>query len=310
MYETATRNGLIFASLLASSVPDTRILARDVRRGLLVKLRRGVYADAIRFAELSGREQHVWRVRAVNDSAHTPIIAAGISAAALWGAPEVVPWPLDVTVLDQWRGGGRSDPGVRRTSADRDSAVVCDIAGVRATSLPRTLLSVARRLRFDAAVSLVDWALSPRCETPVSRDDLHGDLALLGPQPPRRYLSRLIGFASPLSDSVGESKARAILDALGFVAPELQAELHDARGRMRVDFLWGSARIVLEFDGRIKYEPEMAGELSASEVVWREKLREDRIRQLGFTVIRLVWSDLMRPQELRHRLVAAGVPVR
>ena len=121
MYAHAIRDGLILASLLADTVPDTRVLARDVRRGQLVKLRRGVYADAAHFAALTAREQHVLRVRAVNACAHRPVVAAVLSAAALWRAPDIVPWPEDVT-LDAWRGGGRSDPGVRRTAADRDSA--------------------------------------------------------------------------------------------------------------------------------------------------------------------------------------------
>ena len=101
-----------------------------------------------------------------------------------------------------------------------------------------------------------------------------------------------------------------MIDALGFAPPELQAELRDASGLMRVDFLWRTERIVLEFDGRVKYEAGSAGTSSASDVVWREKLREDRIRRMGFGVVRVVWADLMRPDALRARLAAAGIPRR
>lgn len=308
MYESATRHGLIHTHLVARSVPDTRVLARDARRGVLIRLRRGVYVRADQFAAVTARERHVLRVRAADACAQSPIVAAGVSAAALWQAPDVMPWPDEVTVLDRWRGGGRSDPGLRRTAADRDSAEIRVVDGIHATALPRTVLHVARRLPFEAAVGLLDWAIGPRCNALVSRDELWDDLALMGPQTPRRHLARLIEFASPLSESVGESRTRALVRMLGLALPEEQMVLGDDDGVMRVDFAWPRERVVLEFDGRIKYGPGVAGDVPAAEVVWREKLREDRIRQLGYRVVRVVWSDLMRPERFRSRLLAAGVP--
>ncbi|CAN7463321.1 hypothetical protein LJR078_003180 [Arthrobacter sp. LjRoot78] len=41
-----------------------------------------------------------------------------------------------------------------------------------------------------------------------------------------------------------------------------------------------------------------------------EKYREDRIRAIGFTVVRWVWADLMQPGRLERKLAAAGVPRR
>ena len=56
---------------------------------------------------------------------------------------------------------------------------------------------------------------------------------------------------------------------------------------------WSSTRTLLE-----------PGE-SASEVVVREKQREDMLRQLGWQVVRWVWSDLSRFGPVRDQLLAA-----
>ena len=68
-----------------------------------------------------------------------------------------------------------------------------------------------------------------------------------------------------------------------------------------VDFLLDDAPVVIEFDGRVKYG-RGADELdpfgrrrSGQEVLWQEKRREDRLRELGYEVVRVVWSELDSP---------------
>ncbi|MNG34902.1 hypothetical protein D3C84_1215120 [compost metagenome] len=63
-----------------------------------------------------------------------------------------------------------------------------------------------------------------------------------------------------------------------------------------------------EFDGKAKYvEAAVRGKVSAEEAVYREKLREDRIRRLGFGFVRWSWADLEDPSRLKRRLLAAGL---
>lgn len=95
-----------------------------------------------------------------------------------------------------------------------------------------------------------------------------------------RDVSRVIEFASCQSDSFGESPARACMFDLGFEVPELQVALHESDLYTRGD---------------------------PGEVVWKEKLREDRLRALGFTLVRITWSDLMSPPLLARKLLDAGV---
>ncbi len=56
--------------------------------------------------------------------------------------------------------------------------------------------------------------------------------------------------------------------------------------------------MVIEFDGRVKYgrgadEVDPFGHRRAGrDVLWQEKRREDTLRELGYEVVRVVWSDL------------------
>jgi very-short-patch-repair endonuclease len=82
-----------------------------------------------------------------------------------------------------------------------------------------------------------------------------------------------------------------------------QHSIVDRAGReiARADFLVGE-RVVVEFDGRAKYG--MDGRRPEHDL-WAEKRREDRIRELGYIVVRVVWADLDRPDEVVARVLAA-----
>jgi hypothetical protein len=77
----------------------------------------------------------------------------------------------------------------------------------------------------------------------------------------------------------------------GFPKPELQRSFSDARGRIGyVDFAWPDFRIIGEADGDAKYlDAALRGRRTAERVVLDEKIREDRLRALGWTVVRWRW---------------------
>lgn len=106
------------------------------------------------------------------------------------------------------------------------------------------------------------------------------------------------------SESPGESLTRCELEMAGIpVTP--QVEVRDAYGRFvaRVDLMVDGTKVVVEFDGRVKYAD------GDRETLWKEKRREDRLRRLGYTVVRVTWADLLRPggvvRLVRAALVAA-----
>lgn len=99
-----------------------------------------------------------------------------------------------------------------------------------------------------------------------------------------------------------------LFDELSFAARQLQMELRlTGVGRVRVDFMWEA--IVCEFDGMIKYARGLSG-VDAQEVLQREKLSEDAFRLHSYCVARITWADLDRPDELKRKLLLAGVPGR
>lgn len=96
---------------------------------------------------------------------------------------------------------------------------------------------------------------------------------------------------------------------LGLAAATPQMVLLDERGRAvaRVDFLWPEQAVVGEADGWDKYrvaeaEAEAEADAQAAErglvsldALKREKDREDRIRDLGYQVVRWGTADAMSP---------------
>jgi hypothetical protein len=217
-------------------------------------------------------------------------------------------WPTDVLVLDERQGGGHREPGVRRTSVGFRTAEPMSVDGVPITSLARTALDVARRASFSDAMGSLDWALWRKNPRAITAEHLTAELVKFEQTRGFVGLGRSSNFATSLSDSFGESEARAVAHLLGFEAPELQVQFRDAQGLIETDFLWRSIRTAFEFDGKQKYTRDEFTQGDPGEVVWREKKREDRLRQLDVRVRRILTEHVKRPRLLEQILLDAGVP--
>jgi hypothetical protein len=79
-----------------------------------------------------------------------------------------------------------------------------------------------------------------------------------------------------------------------------------------VDFAWPEYGVFLEFDGRIKYQELLRVGESPTDVVLREKKRQDLIERLtGWRCIRITWADLYHPERtaaLIRQELFAGLP--
>ncbi|MBP6526067.1 MAG: DUF559 domain-containing protein [Dermatophilaceae bacterium] len=97
-------------------------------------------------------------------------------------------------------------------------------------------------------------------------------------------------FVDGRRESVGESRC-AVAMAMAGIEVTPQALIVDEDGELvgRVDFLVTGTNVIVEFDGKVKYA---SGD---PDVLWKEKRREDRLRRLGYVVVRLTWADLERP---------------
>jgi very-short-patch-repair endonuclease len=80
--------------------------------------------------------------------------------------------------------------------------------------------------------------------------------------------------------------------------PEPQVWLADDAGTIgRVDFLWRVPRVIGEADGRVRYRDNE---------LWREKLRQERLEEAGFVVLRWTWAQAHAPDAaFRERVLQA-----
>lgn len=263
-----------------------------VRRGELVRVRRGAYvlADVFAAADIGGRYR--LRVLAVMRSRPRSDRASHHSALALLDIP-FASAPLD-TVLAESRVSGRRTSGGLHLHAPT-TAPGRRIGDIRLVSPEVACVQVAARYGVEAGVCAMDSALHlQRC----TRADLEGAVEQLEPR--RRARVRLaVRATEPLTESVGESRTRLILSDAGF-AVRPQVEIRDGvRLLGRVDFLVDDC-VVVEFDGMVKYE-----DITGKAALAAEKDRESRITRLGYEVVRVVWSDLDDPVGIVQRVVTA-----
>ncbi|MFM9377802.1 hypothetical protein [Gordonia sp. VNK21] len=166
-----------------------------------------------------------------------------------------------------------------------DDVVVVD--GVTLTGPARTAVDLAVAAHgFAQALTVFDSALRDG----VDRAELGRLLEFRrrrGIATARAALARADGRAA----SVGESWSRAQMIEARLPLPNLQTRFVTENGEVFTDFEW-DRRLVGEFDGLLKYARDLRPGETERDVVIREKLREDRLRDLGLVVIRWIWADL------------------
>lgn len=109
---------------------------------------------------------------------------------------------------------------------------------------------------------------------------------------------QVVELADGRSESPGESRSRWLLHTLGFGPFELQFTLTaDGEFIARCDLKLRRWKVIVEFDGEGKYDGHR--DLIA------EKHREDKIRALGYVVVRLTWGHLANPELVRQKVLQA-----
>ncbi|MDQ2849534.1 MAG: hypothetical protein M3Y49_02155 [Actinomycetota bacterium] len=278
--------------------PETELL-RDQSR--LARIRRGVYTDTRYWSQLQAAERYRIFVLATVECMRSAPIVSGLSAAAVWELPTVGRWPNTVEVLVA-RGG----PGSTGNVARRRVASIPEphqVGGVLVTSPARTVIDVARCADFAAALTVADAALRQKLCTP---DDIDHEVELIPDRARgRKSAARVAMLADRLCESPGESLSRARMWELGLPQPRLQVPLHDSRGSYgRADFGWPG--VIGEFDGKAKYGMQGIADEEAADVLWREKRREDRIRESD-KVARWTWDDALRGSPMAQILARVGI---
>lgn len=280
--------------------PDEISLA--VRSRQWRSIRRGVYIETVRWAEVVGdaRMRHLVECAAV-----LAVLAAGpvVSHESAARYHEIVlPRRADplvrLTDVGEWRKGR----GYRISSASLPPGDVVHTNVFGVTTTARTLVDCAREWSLTDAVVAMDAAIQGE---KVTRAQLQGAVLAASHWLGIGQAGRALNLADGRAESPLETRARLALLAQGLPLPELQVEIHGERGFIgRVDGWYEEAAVALELDGKAKYLEPWNGRTPA-EVVWGEKRREDALRELGVRVLRLVDDDIGEVRrELAPRLRA------
>jgi predicted transcriptional regulator of viral defense system len=272
-------------------------IAQRVRAGRWVRLCRGAYAETdAGMRSMAPWDREAW-IHARSAKAYFRRLGG---RAVISHQSALVLHGLAISELDLRRvhltnlsGPGRSGRRVCQHVAEPPISAVTSIGEVQVTSRARAVVETILSTSYPVAVSVVDAALREHLAT---AGELLEFVRHFGRQRGVRAAARAVAFGNGMSESVGESRTRVLLANLGLPEPTLQAVITDRSGKFvaRVDFLLAAYGVVVEFDGTGKYVDRDA--------LVAEKLREDRIRDLGYQVVRATWSDLSAPTALTARL--------
>lgn len=269
-----------------------------IKAGELVRVRRDAVVDAAAWHAASPNERHALRARAVirsiDPEGSGPSALSHHSALAVQGVPVFgVDQKVHLVRTDGHRGHVSPRTHVHPPVA---SGQVHVVDGIRVMRPATAALQVAASVGVESGLVSADAALHDGLCT---AEDLHVALRSGGHGKGVRQARLVTELADGRIESPGESRLRWLLRVLGYLHFVPQVRVLDEAGRVvaRVDFLCQAPRVVVEFDGRGKY--------GAPDDLWAEKRREDRIRELGYEVVRVTWDDLRHPTRVRARLAQA-----
>ncbi|MCU1480148.1 MAG: hypothetical protein JWQ19_934 [Subtercola sp.] len=306
--------GLTLVSEYVASGGSARALSREVGRGTLLRLRRGVYADQTLARALGRRERYLLSIEAAVLTRRRRPVVGFDSAAAVWGCDRWGGWPSEVHLIVGPSETQSRTESVRSHRYRLEPGDVVEVNGMLVTSYARTLIDLARTSSRNQSLLALDEALSIRRRDNrrvLTRAALLDELRNSSTSRGQARARDVIDFADGASANGGESYSRLLLRQFGFEPPQLQTRHANPHGGSYfTDFEWSDRRLVAEFDGHSKYlKPEYLGTMTPGEAVVAEKIREDHIRAQGFRFVRWGVPDLREPARLRSLLLAAGAPL-
>jgi Protein of unknown function (DUF559) len=270
-----------------STVVAKGLLTRkQLRSSAWRRLRQDVYAD------VTLPVTHRLMISAVGLALPEAAGFTGLSAATLWGVPDVARPTDAVEVLVP--AGTRWNPG----------------PGVRVRMLPRGQVLVRRghwrcTSRVDTAVDLIRWGatedavilLDRLChEGMVRLDDVRAAARELATCQGSAQARRVAALADGLAASPQETRVRLLFGRSGLPAPVAQFRVFDEEGFIaRVDFAYPELKIAIEYDGL------WHGERTA---FLNDRRRLNRLTDAGWIVLHVTADDLRHPERLVARVRA------
>ena len=259
---------------LAAGVHGRR-LTEFVRRGVVARIARGVYA-------VPDRVREALDPRAITSG--WLVVLSDDSAAAWWGVDLPFPVPVLHVTAPRTRSRRRdATPGVRLHRATLRPGDVVTLRGVRVTSPMRTAIDISRRTPIEHAVAVVDSFLRaglfthPEFVTAVAHAKGPGRVRL-------ELVARLV---DPRCGSILESRTRVLLWRAQLAPERTQYSLsHPRTGWIGyLDFAWPTVRVAVECDG---YEWH-----SARDPFQRDRRRWSALNRAGWRSAVVTWFDVI-----------------
>ncbi|MDO5502760.1 MAG: type IV toxin-antitoxin system AbiEi family antitoxin domain-containing protein [Actinomycetia bacterium] len=284
------QHGMLTTAQLRTAGLEPADIVALVKRDILIHPGRGLYAVAAQ----KSPDAATWHRQLVAGAflLYPDAILTGISAILanslpVWDSPIARP----TLVRPRARTGGMSAFHIRRKATRQRGA---DSPWGPCVDLAEALVQHAMDNGLVQGVVSLDAALHTG---KVTEDDVAAVIERVAAWPRVSRARSMLKLADGRRETPGESRTGVMLSFLGYdVIPQFQ--IFDQGGRLiaRVDFLIKGTRVIIEFDGKIKYADDDGTAL------FDEKKREDLLRSLGYVVVRLVWSDLNAPAAVDARI--------
>ncbi len=292
-----------------SSPSDAHRLRAALRSGRIVSPFPQLYALPEQWSTLDRTTQELYKIRSLA-LLHPDWTFCDVSAAVIHGLWVSYSLLDSIHIVTTRRAHSKSNRLLTRHEiASCETQFVED---VRVTTLERTTFDCLRRNSFRKALPIADSALR------VSGKNIdHFIDAFQSFHRKARHHQRatdIMSFANCLSESGGESVARAAMIEQGYMLPTLQVEVPnavDSGTSYFVDFCWklSEETIYGELDGREKYKnPEMTQGRDTANVMADERLRESHISINRIKILRFGYRDVANVRRFRYLLDTFGVP--
>jgi len=290
----AANHGLITTAQARDCGLTSSHIAHLVRTGVLVVVRRGVYADGEAWRALDeDRGRHRLRTRAATMRMTRAFVASHDSSAHELGLEILNPPDPHVHITRPGSTNAWTEYGVKHHLARFHRDQVVRIDGLDVLDLARTAVDIAREHGEPYGEIACDAAM----RMGVPRSALEEAAAIMQHWPHHRRTERAVAFACAQAANLAETMMRILLEemALGETDPQFPVQLDSGR------VAWGDIRVgchIFEFFGEIKLRPPESGgvaQVPAYQVVRDAKKRDIELGHEGLGVSHVMWADLWEP---------------
>lgn len=265
--------------------------------GAWVRLRHGAYVPAATLSSdpyLRARQLALAHATAVVRQSDADPILSHSSAALAWGLP-LHQLPTTAHVVQEVRRAGNAARDVVRHHRHATGPDRALHRGLPVTSLARTVVDCACTLGPRGGIVVADAAIAAGLTRQACTELLSQMRGARGVRTARAVLAA----ADDGAESPGESLTRLAVLAAGLPAPTTQVPVDTHLGVFWLDLGWPASKVGIEFDGAVKYGA------SPSEVLIREKRRQDALEEAGWLLIRLMAVDLRDSWAVALRVLRA-----